>query len=196
MDETRDYKLLKRLRQTRVLVIHPDDQDRQTLIAHLKRIGCQTSSTWPVPTSLPDEIDVVFFLLNRLDEAKSLAWMATNDAITRIAIIAYETPEILAELERLHVHGVLSKPIRVFGVLAALTTAIGVSRHEGRLKQRIKALDETLKARRQIEKAVSILSETKKINEAEAYKRLRDKSMVSKITIAKLAEAIISSSEI
>lgn len=196
MEQTRDYKLLKRLRQTRVLVIHPDDLDRQTLIAHLKRIGCQTSTIWPVPTSLPDEVDVVLFLLNRLDDAKSLAWMASNDAIVRIAIIAYETPEILAELERLHVHGVLSKPIRVFGVLAALTTAIGVARHEGRLKQRIKSLDDTLKARRQIEKAVSILSRSKNISEADAYKRLRDRSMSSKTSIAELADAIIASNDI
>lgn len=196
MSEVRDFKLLRRLRQTRVLVIHPEDQDRLTLIAHLKRIGCQISTSWPVPPSVPDDVDVVLFLLNRLDDAKALAWMAANDTITRIAIIAYETPEILAELERLHVHGVLSKPIRVFGVLAALTTAIGVSRHEARLKQRIYSLDETLKARRQIEKAVAILSETKGIDEAAAYKRLRDKSMASKISIAALAEAIIASNDI
>lgn len=94
MSEVRDFKLLRRLRQTRVLVIHPEDQDRQTLIAHLKRIGCQTSTSWPVPTSVPGDVDVVLFLLNRLDDAKALAWMAANDTITRIAIIAivaYET---------------------------------------------------------------------------------------------------------
>ena len=82
--------------------------------------------------------------------------------ITRIAIIAYETPEIFAELERLHVHGVMSKQNHFFDVLSALTAAIGVARHEARLKQRIKSLDEAPKARQQIEKAVSILSETKK----------------------------------
>ncbi|MCF2871992.1 ANTAR domain-containing protein [Octadecabacter sp. G9-8] len=196
MQDERDDKLLRRLRQTRVLVIHPDDEDRKTLNDHLRRIGCQTSTIWPVPTSVPDDVDVVMFLLNRLDDAKDLTWMASSDTITRIAIVAYETPEILAELERLHVHGVLSKPVRVFGVLSALTTSIGVARHEGRLKQRIKSLDETLKARRQIEKAVAILSQTKNITEADAYKRLRDKSMSSKIAIADLAEAIISSNDI
>ena len=52
--------------------------------------------------------------------------MATSETIARIAIISFETPEILAELQRMNVHGVLSKPIRIFGLLAALTTAIGV----------------------------------------------------------------------
>lgn len=64
------------------------------------------------------------------------------------------------------------------------------------MQQRIKSLDDTLKARRQIEKAVSILSETKGIDEAAAYKRLRDKSMETKKPIAELADAIIASSDI
>jgi AmiR/NasT family two-component response regulator len=56
--------------------------------------------------------------------------MAASETITRIAIISYETPEILAALERVHVHAVLSKQIRIFGVLAALTTAISLAQHE------------------------------------------------------------------
>ncbi len=191
-----DDNLLRRLRQKRVLVLHPDDEERQMLLAHLKRIGCQTETLGTAPDTLPQQTDVVLFLLNRLNDDAALSWMATNEAITRIAIISYETPEILAELERLHVHGVLSKPIRVFGVLAALTTALGVSRHEHRLKQRIRSLDETLKARRVIEKAVGILSRNHEITEEAAYKRLRDKAMRVSSPIAEIANAIISASDV
>lgn len=75
--------------------------------------------------------------------------------------------------------------------MAALTTAIGLANHENRLKQRIKSLDETLRARRKIEKAVSVLSQTRNITEEEAYKRLRDKAMQTNISIATIADAII-----
>ena len=194
--ELNDKDLLRRLRRMRVLVIHPDDAERSMFLAHLKRIGCQVDSTWPAPENLPDQIDVVLFLVEGLNNKNSFAWMAGAESIARIAIISFETPEILVALERLNVHGVLSKPIRIFGVLAALTTAIGMSRHENRLMQRVKSLDETLKARRKIEKAVQILSDTKGIAEEEAYKRLRDKSMSSNTSIAAIADAIIASSDI
>ncbi len=188
--------LLRRLRRMRVLVIHPDDAERRMFLAHLKRIGCQVESVWPAPESLPDHIDIVLFLLTQMDSKNSISWMASSAMIARIAIISFETPEILSELERLNVHGVLSKPIRIFGILAALTTAISLARHEDRLQRRVDSLDQTLKARRKIEEAIAILSRAKGITEEEAYRRLRDKSQSSKTAIAKIAEAIIASSDI
>ena len=187
-----DENLLRRLRRMRVLVIHPEDAEREMFLAHLKRIGCRVDSVWPAPAILPDHVDVVLFLVNRIHDEGAMSWMASSETIAKIAIISFETPQILAELERLNVHGVLSKPIRSFGVLAAMTTAISLARHESRLRRRIKSLDETLKARRKIEKAVEILAQSRSITEEEAYKRIRDKSMNSKKSIAVIADAIVS----
>ena len=191
-----DQSLLKRLRRKRILVIHPDDEDRRTLLAQLKRIGCQTEKLSRAPDVLPPDTDVVLFLLSRNETGDAVKWMAAADAITRIAIISYETPEILAALERLHVHAVLSKPIRIFGMLAALTTAISLAQHEGRLQQRVRSLDDTLKARRRIEKAVTILSERHQITEEQTYKRLRDKAMKVSAPIAEIADAVIASDDV
>ena len=79
---------------------------------------------------------------------------------------------------------------------AALTTAISLARHEIRLKKRVAALDETLKARRRIEKAVQLIAASRSISEAEAYARIREKSMQSKESIAVIADAIIAASDI
>lgn len=192
----RSDTLLRRLRRMRVLVIHPDDPEREMFLSHLRRIGCQVEKVWPAPSALPDGIDVVLFLVNRIHDKGALSWMSGAENIARIGIISFETPEILEELERLHVHGVLSKPIRLFGVLAALTTAISLARHEMRLKKRVAALDETLKARRKIEKAVQLIAASRSISEAEAYTRIREKSMQSKESIAAIAEAIIAANDI
>lgn len=192
----KDQGLLRRLRRMRILVIHPDDEERDTFVAHLKRIGCQVDIIWPAPQNLPDHTDVVLFLLGPDRDPNTVAWMATAQDIARIAIISFETPEILSELERLNVHGVLSMPIRIFGVLAALTTAIGLARHEATLKARVRSLDDTLKARRKTEQAVAILCETRGIDEQTAYKRLRDKSQNSQTSIAEIAEAIIASHDV
>lgn len=192
----KDQDLLRRLRRMRVLVIHPDDEERALFLAHIKRIGCQVEGVWPAPETLPSYVDVVLFLVNPSRDGKTPGWMIMSDAVARIGIIAYETPEILSELHSLNVHGVISKPIRIFGILAALTTAVSLASHEARLKQRIKSLDETLKARRKIEKAVEILTTTRNISHEEAYRRLREKAMNSNTTIASVAEAIIASSDI
>ena len=191
-----DDGLLRRLRRMRVLVIHPEDPERAKFTAHLKRIGCQVDTIWPAPQKLPEDVDVVLFELGAQRDPNLASWMSEADRIARIAIITFETPEILSELERMNVHGVLSKPIRLFGVLAALTAAVGLSRHENILKTRIRSLDESLKARRKVEQAVAILSETRGIDEKEAYKRLRDKSQRSQTGIGEIAQAIIATSDL
>ena len=192
----KSQNLIRRLRRMRILVIHPDDEDRDGFVAHLKRIGCQVEMVWPSPEKLPDHADVVLFLLGQDRDPNLVSWMSVADNIARIAIINFETPEILSELERLNVHGVISKPIRPFGVLAALTTAIGISRHEMTLKNRIKSLDENLRSRRKVEQAVAILSETRGIDEQDAYKRLRDKSQNTQTSIGEIADAIIAAHDV
>lgn len=192
----RDQGLLRRLRRMRILVIHPEDPERAAFTAHLKRIGCQVDTVWPVPQKLAEHVDVVLFELGAHRDPNIASWMSDADRIVRIAIITFETPEILSELERMNVHGVLSKPIRLFGVLAALTAAVGMSRHENILKTRIRSLDENLKSRRKVEQAVAILSETRGIDEKEAYKRLRDKSQNSQTSIGEIAQAIIATRDL
>ncbi|CZF78363.1 Aliphatic amidase regulator [Grimontia celer] len=175
------------------MLIHPHDGEKDGFLAHLKRIGCQVESAWPPPQTLPDHIDVVLFLVQKSYDKEACSWMSSESTIAKIAIIDFETPEILNALERQNIHGVLSKPIRLFGVLAVLTTAIGVASHEARLRQRIESLDETLKARRKVERAVAILAESRNISEEEAYKRIRRKAQDSRQSIAQLADAIIDS---
>lgn len=188
-----DEDLLRRLRRMKVLVIHPDDNERDMFLAHLKRIGCQVESVWPSPRELPEHIDIVLFVVHKQHNMEQLSWMSATATIAKVAIIDFETPEILCELERLNIHGVISKPIRLFGILAVLTTSLGVARHEQRLHQRIQSLDDTLKARRKIERAVAILSKSRDISEDEAYGRIRKKAQNSRQSVAQIADAIIDS---
>ena len=74
------------------------DQDRKVLFDQLRRIGCQTECIWPPPNKLAEDYDIVFFLLSGLDDGHSVAWMAEGSEAAHIAIIAYETPDILEEI--------------------------------------------------------------------------------------------------
>lgn len=91
----RSDTLLRRLRRMRVLVIHPDDPEREMFLSHLRRIGCQVEKLWPAPSALPDGIDVVLFLVNRIHEQGALSWMSGADDIARIGIISFETQKSL-----------------------------------------------------------------------------------------------------
>lgn len=87
----RSDTLLRRLRRMRVLVIHPDDSERDMFLAHLRRIGCQVESMWPAPSSLPREADVVLFLVNRIHDKGAISWMSSAEDIARIGIIGFSS---------------------------------------------------------------------------------------------------------
>lgn len=191
-----DLSILRTMRKTHTLVLHPDDEDGVALTKHLIRVGCIAERVWPAPTELPKEVNVVLFLLSPDEDSNSYEWMSTEADVARVAIISYETPEILVQLDKLNAHSILTKPIRHFGVLAAVTNSIQVSSHIARLRRRIQMQDETLKGRRKIETAIGILKESRGISEDKAYRLLREKSMRDRIPISELAEALIVSSDL
>ncbi|MFB9355697.1 ANTAR domain-containing response regulator [Sneathiella chinensis] len=179
------------MRESQALVIHPDDEDGVALTRHLNRVGCSARRMWPAPDTLPEGVKVVLFLLSPEVGEQNYDWMSAETDVARIAIISYETPEILSRLAKLSTHSVLTKPIRLFGILAAVTNAVQMSKHVGRLNRRIRLLDETLKGRRKIENAVQALMKERGVNEEEAYRLLRDKAMKNRISVVALAEAYL-----
>lgn len=184
-----------------ILVIHSDDEEQRSFVTHLKRIGCQVDIIWPPSETLSEHFDVVLFLLGKNRDQNPASWMPSAHDIVPTAITSFAMTEFLREIERMHVRGVLSKPIRLLGVLTALMTAIGLvwpslARHETTLKARVRSLDQTLKACRTIERAVGMLSEARGIKEQDAYKRLREKSQNSQTSIGEIAEAITAAHDV
>ena len=85
----------------------------------------------------------------------------------------YENPTVLRRLLDSTAHGVINKPIRSFGILSSLVLARSLHGYTRRLEGKVQKLEETLKARRDVDKAVKILVTLKKIGEAEAYELIR-----------------------
>ena len=90
-----------------------------------------------------------------------------------MAIVDYENPTVLKRLLDSNAHGVVNKPIRSFGILSSLVLARSLHGYTRRLEGKVQKLEETLKARRDVDKAVKILVALKKIGEAEAYELIR-----------------------
>jgi AmiR/NasT family two-component response regulator len=187
-------RLIEELRGARVLVIHPRDAEGEALIDQLKRIGCNVHGVWPPPATIPRDIDTVFQFV---ESSQEQAFPAISDehSPTLVAIVDYENPTILKRLLDSNAHGVVNKPIRSFGILSTLVLARSLRGYTRRLEGKVQKLEETLKARRDVDKAVKILVGLKKISEFEAYELIRQQATQKRLAMADIAVSIISAQE-
>lgn len=186
--------LIQNLRDTRVGVIHPPDGDGGDLVRHLQRIGVQTRPVWPPPAHLPAPLDAVFFLLDG-DLKSSMPWRSSEPQPALIAIVDYENPTVLKALIDSNANAVLVRPIRPSGILSSLVLALSQKSYETRLNAKVAKLEETLKARREVEKATRILMGLKSISESEAYQLIRRQATNKRVSIQVIASSIIRASE-
>ena len=188
-------RLMEDLRGARVLVVHPRDAEGDALIDQLKRIGCNVRGLWPPPPEIPRDVDTVFHLVETA-ETPDFTASATDDGPTFVAIIDYENPTVLKRLLDSNAHGVVNKPIRSFGILSSLVLARSAHGYARRLQGKVQKLEETLKARRDVDKAVKILVTLKKIGETEAYELIRQQATQKRLSMAQIATTIIGAQEV
>lgn len=187
-------RLFDDLRTLRVVVIHPPGEDRGILEEQLRRIGCPVRTVWPFPAQLPADADVIFFLVG--PELRSAGnWCAADSEATLIALSDYENPTALKLLVDTQAHGVITKPYRSTGILSTLVLARASSGYQQRLHHKIGKLEEAIKARRHIEKAIRILMEAHRLDENDAYEHMRSRATSLRITVGEVATIVIDAHE-
>lgn len=187
-------RLFDDLRTLRVLVIHPPGDDRSVLEEQLRRIGCPVRAIWPFPSHLPGDVDAVFFLVG--PEARSTGnWGGADIQATLIALCDYENPTALKMLVETQAHGVITKPYRSTGILSTLVLARASAGYHQRLQNKIGKLEEAIKARRQIERAVRILIEAHQLTENAAYEQMRSRATELRATVGEIATMVIEAHE-
>jgi AmiR/NasT family two-component response regulator len=183
--------LLRTLRELQVLVIHPQDRDGEELVRQLRRIGCQTHCEWPHPAKIDPAVEVVFMLMDRAMPARDFSG-EDSEPFALIGIIDYEDPAVLDRMIDDRVRGVVTKPIRAFGILSTLVTARAAHRQTKRVGQRLRKLEDTIRARREIERSIRILIEAQGLSEAEAYRLLQQQAMQQQQPLGAIAASIVS----
>lgn len=187
-------RLFDDLRHLRVAVIHPPGEDRDILIDQIKRIGCKVKWIWPFTPAPPKDVDVIFFLVDR-GHSGSMDWCSTETEAVLVALIEYENPTVLNALLETNAHGVIAKPFRALGILSTLVLARSSSGYEKRLHSKVKKLEDTLRSRREIEKAVGILIDRKRISAQEAYEIMRRQATSQRIPVVQVAMSLIQATE-
>lgn len=191
---------LKDLRNLRVLVCHPDDQDGQQLLRHLNRIGCIVETVWPPPTQeVPSRFDVVLLAVTQeLSARLRKLWNKSEGetAPSLIALVDYENPTTLQAVLEIGPHAVLGKPIRPFGLLTNLVVARQAKARDDRLRGRIRKLEQKLTALRTVDQAKTILMAQKALTEGEAYELIRKQAMSKRLSIEEIARSVINAEEL
>lgn len=187
-------RLYEDLRSIRVVLIYPPGDDREILAEQFKRIGCHLSLVWPFPVAYPTDADVIMFQVS--EELKgSGSWCANLENVTLIALSDYESPTTLRLLLDSNAHGVIAKPFRHSGVLSTLVLARSSQNFQSRLKGKIDKLEDTIKSRRQIEKAIRVVTQGQGMNEIQAYEHMRTRATKLRVSVAEIASMILDTQE-
>jgi len=190
--------LLKDLRDLNVVVIHPPDTDGESLVEHLKRIGCRVEPYWPAPNEMPPAVDILFTTIDREMHKRitKLLRRAPDPKPAVIAVVDYENPATLQLVLESESLAVIGKPVRPFGLLTNLVITRNVWQSRKRQQERIAKLENKLAGQKRIAKAKSILMESQALSEQDAYKSIRTQAMAKRVSMEQIAAAIIHANEL
>ncbi|MEK4484192.1 response regulator [Psychrobacillus sp. FSL H8-0484] len=138
----------------------------------------------------PDLIlmDIKMPKINGLQASKIIA----NQLDLPILIItAYSQKEFVEKAQQDNIVGYLVKPVSEANLIPAVEIALHQSDKAKRLKQQVNVAQQEVEKRKIIERAKGLLMQAEKLTEQEAYKRLRESSMSTKMTMESVAKRII-----
>lgn len=182
-------------RKLKTVVILPDDEDRETLVNHLKRMGFQVQVCWPIPKSPPTFADLIFLscLPDKQDPYKCWSLLESTPLI---AVLTYESPIFIDYALKLGAQSVIMTPIRAAGLLPAIAVSVQRFRESRRQAERVKRLEFKLKVVMQLAEAKAILMRMYGVSEAEAYEILRRQAMAKRITVEEISQSIIQANDL
>ncbi|MBB2965017.1 ANTAR domain-containing response regulator [Methylobacterium sp. R2-1] len=191
-------KAIREIRSNRVVVYHPKDRERDELIAHIRRIGCEVEAIWPPRESIKEDADVIFMLFREDGCTQSLLKaLAERDCqATLIAMVEFESPKVMEAVVRAGVASIVTKPIRAFGLLTSLVLARTITAREKNLLDRVRKLEDKLDGLRRLEKAKAILISRKGVSEQQAYDSIRMRAMSARVSIDVVCSSIIGADEL
>jgi AmiR/NasT family two-component response regulator len=108
-----------------------------------------------------------------------------------LLLTAYSQKELVKEAREAGVAAFLVKPVSEEDLLPAVEIALSQKEKMDSLKQDIKLLKQSIEERKSIEKAKGLVMQKHTMSEEEAYARMRQVSMATRIPLSKLADDIL-----
>ena len=131
-----------------------------------------------------------------LDGLKAAKLIVNENLVDAVVILsAYSGSEFIEEAKEAGVLGYIIKPVDEKNLIPEIEIAITKGKEIRKFKEDIVRVKEEIEKRKVIDKAKTLIMERYRINEDEAYKRLRKSSMDNRCTIHQIAIAIINGSK-
>ncbi len=178
-----------------IVVATARDSSSDALLRDLQRTRNHIKYIWPVPEMLPADTDVIFcdFLP---DLPSRLPWLPGEPKAALVVLLAPGMTVDLDLLRKTAPEAVLHRPFTTSAVLSSLVLARSRFTYERRLRSRLEKLDVTLRTMRSVERAKTILMNTRKIDEDEAYGFLRRQAMQRRVSVGAIAAAIVDADDL
>ena len=139
-------------------------------------------------------MDIKMPLLDGLAAAKIIR--SENLAETVMMMTAYSEREFVEQAKDCGVGGYLVKPIDEKSLIPNIEVAVNRSREIGKLRKDIEKVNGRLESRAVTEKAKGLLMEQQKMTEQEAYDYIRKLSQTKHLSMKRVAEMILTKSEV
>ncbi|QTF07238.1 ANTAR domain-containing protein [Brenneria izadpanahii] len=182
-------------RGIRCVVLHPDDEDGETLTRHLRRMGFKVKAFWPIPEQLPADADLIFFAPQSDQPEPDVPWL-DHSRHALISIIAYENPTFIDQALSMGAGATITTPIRASGLLSSMVVALHHRQQRQRMMERIERLEKKMLGIRQVSEAKAILMRMHGISEERAYEILRHQAMDKRITVEEMSSVLIQANDV
>ena len=191
-------EILRDLRGLRIEVMHPPDTEGVNLVEHLRRIGCVTTTVWPLPDEVSSGSDIVVLAVDHDSRAplRRLFRHLDGRLPTIIGVVEYENPSILQLVLEIGAHAVIERPVRPFGLLTQLAIARSLWLQQQSAGQRVQKLERKLAGIQKIQRARLILMSSQALTEEEAYQTIRRQAMSKRMSLEDMAAAIINAHDL
>ncbi len=190
-------EILRDLRGLRIEVMHPPDAEGVGLVEHLRRIGCVTTTVWPLPDEVAAGSDIVVLAVEHDSRVPLRRLFRDQDRLpTVIGVVEYENPSILQLVLEIGAHAVIERPVRPFGLLTQLAIARSLWLQQQVSRQRTQKLERKLAGMQKIQRARLILMASHSLTEEEAYQTLRRQAMSKRMSLEDMAAAIINAHDL
>lgn len=190
--------MIQRLRvnfrgQSALLMMAEDDNTRR-LRDILEKLGffvsrCDVLSEGPQTDSAIACAGLIIVDTDHL-ESPTVSTLAGSIAPI-IALIGHESPSRLQRALEVEPFSVLMKPVGNRGVFTSLFFAFNAHRRHRNLHDELSTARERIGSRRVVVKAIIRLMEAEGFDDEEAYRRLRQESMRSRVSVEELSARIV-----
>jgi response regulator NasT len=120
------------------------------------------------------------------------ARILTQERVAPVLLLsAYSQHDLVARAQEAGVVGYMVKPFREDELTPSIEIALGRFSEFRALEREVGDLNETLQARKAVERAKGILMDTQGLNENEAFRRIQKMSMNNRKPMKAVADAII-----